>query len=162
MPAYSVVRFSATLQLSTPLSQHLETNNLIYKHQYGFSRNKSTEHALIYILNSISIALNDNKYCIGIFLDLKKAFDTVPHNILLLKLEKMGITGTELLWFSNYLSNRTQRVEVNGTLSESAALDMSVFQGTILIYIYLLKARGPSRFFMVFLSFYNTTKKIST
>jgi hypothetical protein len=44
----------------------------------------------------------------------------------------MGIIGTELLWFSNYLSNRTQRVEVNGTLSESAALDMSVFQGTIL------------------------------
>ncbi len=114
------------------LSQHLETNNLIYKHQYGFFRNKSTEHALIHILNSISIALNDNKYCIGIFLDLKKAFDTVPHNILLLKLEKMGITGTELLWFSNYLSNRKQRVEVNGTLSESAALDMSVFQGTIL------------------------------
>ncbi len=44
----------------------------------------------------------------------------------------MGITGTELLWFSNYLSNRTHRDEVNGTLSESAALDMSVFQGTIL------------------------------
>ncbi len=103
------------------LSQHLETNNLIYKHQYGFSRNKTTEHALIHILNS--------KYCIGIFLDLKKAFDTVPHNILLLKLEKMGITGTELLWFSYYLSNRTQ---INGTLSESANLDMSVFQGTIL------------------------------
>jgi hypothetical protein len=114
------------------LSQHLEANNLIYKHQYGFSRNKSTEHALVHILNSISTALNDNKYCIGIFLDLKKAFDTVPHNILLLKLEKMGITGTELLWFSNYLSNRTQRVEVNGALSESAPLDMSVFQGTIL------------------------------
>ncbi len=56
------------------LSQHLETNNIIYKHQYGFSRNMSTEHALKHILNSISTALNDNKYCIGIFLDLKKSF----------------------------------------------------------------------------------------
>jgi hypothetical protein len=82
--------------------------------------------------NSISTALNDNKYCIGIFLDLKKAFNTVLHNILLQKLEKMGIKGTELLWFTNFLSNRTQRVKVNGTLSESAELEMFVFQGTIL------------------------------
>jgi hypothetical protein len=119
------------------LSQHLETNNLIYKHQYGFTRNKSTEHSLIHILNSISTALNDNKYCIGIFIDLKKAFDTVLLNILLQKMEKMGITATELLWFSNYLSNRTQRVKVNGLLSVSAEPDMSVFQGTIL---------GPSLF----------------
>ncbi len=135
------------------LSQHLETNNLIYKHQYGFSRNKSTEHALIHILNSISIALNDNKYCIGSnFLDLKKAFDTVPHDIPLLKLEKMGITGTELLWFSNYLSNRTQRVKVNGTLSESAALDMSVFQGTIL---------GPTLFSCVINDLPNCTELLT-
>ncbi len=49
------------------------------------------------------ISLNENKYCIGIFLDLKKAFDTVPHDLLLKKLQKLGISGTALKWFSSYL-----------------------------------------------------------
>lgn len=114
------------------LTQHLETNNLIHKHQYGFQKHKSTEHALLHVVNTVSEALNDNKYCIGVFLDLKKAFDTVPHSILLRKLAKFGITGTALLWFTNYLSNRTQQVEINGTLSDSKDLNMSVFQGTCL------------------------------
>jgi methylaspartate ammonia-lyase len=69
---------------------------------------------------------------VGVFLDLKKAFDTVPHDILLKKLEKLGINGTALLWFKNYLSDRTQKVEINGTLSDSKDLNMSVFQGTCL------------------------------
>lgn len=85
------------------LTLHLERNNLIYKHQYGFQRGKSTEHALLHIINTAATALNENKYCIGIFLDLKKAFDTVPHDILLKKLEKLGITNTALLWFTRYL-----------------------------------------------------------
>jgi hypothetical protein len=114
------------------LTHHLESNQLIHKHQYGFQRHRSTEHALIHVMNTISTALNKNKYCIGIFLDLKKAFDTVPHALLLKKLQKLGITGTALNWFSSYLSNRTQKVEVNGTLSDSQELNMSVFQGTCL------------------------------
>ena len=114
------------------LSFHLESNNLIYKHQYGFLRGKSTEHALLHILNKISTAFNENKFCVGVFLDLKKAFDTVPHDILLKKLKKLGISNTALSWFSSYLTDRTQKVEVNGDLSESKDLDMSVFQGTIL------------------------------
>jgi hypothetical protein len=71
--------------------------------------------------------------CVGVFLDLKKAFDVVPHDILLKKLEKLGITGTALSWFTSYLSNRRQKVEINGCLSESTNLDeLSVFQGTSL------------------------------
>ena len=114
------------------LTNHLESNKLIHKHQYGFQKHRSTEHALLHILNTISTALNENKYCIGIFLDLKKAFDTVPHDLLLKKLQKLGISGTALKWFSSYLSNRTQKVEVNNTLSDSQELNMSVFQGTCL------------------------------
>jgi hypothetical protein len=67
------------------LFNHLDRNNLIFKHQYGFQRGKSTEHNLLHVVNYIGQALNDNKWCIGIFLDLKKAFDTVQHEILLKK-----------------------------------------------------------------------------
>ncbi len=96
------------------LTAHLEHSNLIFEHQYGFLRGKSTEHALLHITNKIGQALNENKFCVGVFLDLKKAFDVVPHNILLKKLEKLGITGTALAWFNSYLSNRSQRVDMSG------------------------------------------------
>jgi hypothetical protein len=69
----------------------------------------------------------------GVFLDFKKAFDVVPLNILLNKLKKLDITGTALSWFASYLSNRTQKVKINGCLSDSINLDaLSVFQGTSL------------------------------
>ncbi len=71
-------------------------------------------------------------YCIGIFLDLKKAFDVCSHEILLRKLQKMGIQGTTYNWFASYLSNRAQCVDINGMFSEFLALDISVIQGSTL------------------------------
>jgi len=85
------------------LTNHVELNKIIHPNQFGFQRSKNTEHNLIQVLNFISKALNDGDYCIGVFLDLKKAFDTVNHQILLSKLEYYGITGTELQWFKSYL-----------------------------------------------------------
>ena len=111
---------------------HLEDNNLLYTHQYGFQHGKSTEHNLIQLTNFINSALNEKKYAIGIFLDLKKAFDVCSHSILLHKLEKMGIRGVTLDWFTSYLQNRMQKVDINGNLSTSKSLDISVLQGSIL------------------------------
>jgi hypothetical protein len=71
-------------------------------------------------------------YCISVFLDLRKAFDVCSHQILLAKLEKMGVTDTALNWFKNYLSGRSQKVDINGALSDSLNLDISVIQGSIL------------------------------
>ena len=98
---------------------HLDRNNLIYEHQYGFQRNKSTEHSIIHALNYIGQSLNDNKYCIGVFFDLKKAFDVCSHDVLLMKLDKMGVKGTALNWFRSYLSERSQVVDIKGNLSRS-------------------------------------------
>ena len=80
--------------VSIQLVNHLELNNLLYEHQYGFQPKKSTEHNLIHLTNHILAALNEKKYCIGLFLDLKKAFDVCSHPILLKKLKKYGIVGT--------------------------------------------------------------------
>ena len=118
--------------VSIQLVNHLELNKLIYKHQYGFQRQKSTEHHLIHLSNFVTTAINENKYCIGVFLDLKKAFDVCSHSILLKKLKKLGVTGTALEWFKSYLSDRKQCVDINGKISNTKDIPISVLQGSIL------------------------------
>jgi hypothetical protein len=96
------------------LTHHLLSNELLYLHQYGFLPNKSTEQNLLQIVNYITTALNDGMFCVGVFLDLRKAFDVCSHEILLKKLKKMGIQDTTYKWFESYLSNRTQCVDIAG------------------------------------------------
>jgi hypothetical protein len=134
------------------LVNHLINNDLLYSHQYGFLPGRSTEHNLFQILNYISTALNEGNYCIGVFLDLKKAFDVCSHEILLKKLEKMGIRGTPYVWFKNYLSDRTQFVDINGNRSEALSIDISVIQGSIL---------GPILFLCYINDFYAATTLFS-
>jgi hypothetical protein len=75
------------------LVTYLTSNDLLYVHQYGFLPKKSTEHNLLHVVNYISNSLNDSNFCIGEFLDLKKAFDVCSHPILLKKLEKWALEG---------------------------------------------------------------------
>ena len=128
---------------------HLDRNNILYKHQYGFQRGKSTEHKLIQALNHIGTAINDNKFCIGAFFDLKKAFDVCSYDILIMKLEKIGIRGPLLEWFKSYLSNRTQYVDINGNCSNEKDISTCILQGSIL---------GPT----LFLVYINDIHYVST
>jgi hypothetical protein len=118
--------------VSIKLTNHLQINKLLYKNQYGFLRGLSTEMNLLNVINFVSSALNDNNYCIGVFLDLKKAFDVCSHDILLKKLAKFGIRGRELDWFKSYLKNRKQKTEIAGILSDESMINISVLQGTTL------------------------------
>ena len=133
-PISLINTFSKILEkmVAIKLSNHLDINKLLHQHQYGFQAKKSTEHHLLHVTNKIGNALNNGEFCIGIFLDFKKAFDTVSHSILLDKLKAFGVTGVTHKWFTSYLANRKQQVEINGTLSDSKDIDISILQGSIL------------------------------
>ena len=114
------------------LVNHLEENNLIYENQYGFLKNRSTVHNILQLTNKIAKELNERKFVIGVFLDLRKAFDVVSHDILIDKLRKLGINNKALDWFISYLNNRQQYVDINGKHSTKRLIDISVIQGSIL------------------------------
>ena len=87
------------------LTFYLDLNNLINNNQFGFRKKHSTVHPMVQFTNFISEALNRKEHAIALFCDLRKAFDTVDHVILLKKLKKLGIKGSAHLWFSDYLKN---------------------------------------------------------
>ena len=93
------------------LIKFIDANEILSKHQYGFRKNRSTEHAIIEITDKISKAIDEGKYTIGIFLDLSKSFDTMNHEILIKKLEHYGIRGLCIEWFKSYLKERKQIVK---------------------------------------------------
>ena len=110
----------------------LDDNNIFYQYQFGFRKHHSTSHAIITLVERVTKALDTGKYIVGVFLDLKKAFDTVDHSILLKKLEKYGIRGNMHKWFKSYLSFRVQFVEYNNCHSDNKQITHGVPQGSIL------------------------------
>ena len=90
------------------LYNFLDDNNILYSKQFGFRKNNSTMVALIKITEEIKESIDKGKYGCDIFIDLRKAFDTVNHDILLLKMEQYGVRGTSLQWFKSYLYERKQ------------------------------------------------------
>jgi hypothetical protein len=85
------------------LIDFIDKNQILSKHQYGFRKNRSTELAIIELVDKITKGIDQGNYTLGIFLDLSKAFDTINHKILIKKLEHYGIRGICLKWFKNYL-----------------------------------------------------------
>ena len=114
------------------LNQFFELQKVIYPSQFGFQKNKSTQHSLIEIIEKIRSCIERKNYGCGIFIDLKKAFDTVNHNILLQKLEHHGVRGTSLNWFKSYLNSRTQYVKCNNVSSNIQTITCGVPQGSVL------------------------------
>ena len=106
--------------------------SIISLSQFGFQKNKSTTDAIEHLTNFIYSNLNNKKSIINVLIDLRKAFDTVNHNLLLQKLYRYGIRGLVHHWFASYLTNRQQYVSVGSKVSSVKPINIGVPQGSIL------------------------------
>ena len=113
------------------LYRYFQDNNLFYPSQYGFRRERSTEFATFELTDRILQDIDGRNLSLTVFMDLSKAFDTLDHKILLTNLKYYGIQDNELMWFSSYLTNRQQYVELDGISSDLKLLFTGVPQGSI-------------------------------
>ena len=120
---------------------YLNSQNILYKHQYGFRSNHSTIHPIIHLLNHCAEYTNTNipEYTLAVLCDLSKTFDVINHDILLKKLNVYGIRGIVNKWFASYLCDRSQFVDIDGNTSSSQSISCGVPQGSILgLLLYLI------------------------
>lgn len=110
LPALSKILEKA---LNSRLVNFMDTHGVLSNNQYGFRRKKSCEDAVAAFVDNAVDILDSGSRCLGIFLDLSKAFDTVSVPILLAKLERIGVRGPALAIFKSYLSERTQCVKID-------------------------------------------------
>ena len=114
------------------VESYFKDKDLLYKYQSGFRGGYSTDTCLIHLSDFIRME-NDKGNVVGmVLLDLQKAFDTVDHTILLMKLKASGLGNDITRWFNSYLSDRQQLVDVSGTFSSSKNISCGVPQGSIL------------------------------
>ena len=90
------------------MESFIAQHNMLSPSQYGFRKTLSTQHAILDIVSTIQTNMDKRLFSCGVCIDLKKAFDTVDHKILLHKLDHYGFRGVINKWFSSYLQGRTQ------------------------------------------------------
>ena len=114
------------------LDNFVEKNNLLTENQYGFRANRSPAMALIELTEEIIKNIDNKMYTVGVFVDLKKAFDTINHNILISKMSKYGFRGVVAKWLESYIKNREQIVQLGHCKSRSMKIMCGVPQGSVL------------------------------
>ena len=114
------------------LINFLNKHKILYEYQFGFRKLHSTYMALIAAQEFICNASQNGEYCVGVYLDFSKAFDTIDHEILLTKLGHYGIRGVALEWIKSYMSNRSQSVSLNDCTSMVKSVNCGIPQGSIL------------------------------
>ena len=114
------------------IMRHFDKNSILTDCQHGFRRRRSCETQVLTMIDELVKGLEKGKQFDLAVLDFSKAFDKVPHSRLLSKLDHYGIRGNTLTWIKAFLSDRTQRVIVDGATSEPAPVTSGVPQGSVL------------------------------
>lgn len=114
------------------LEKYLNSINYIYQRQYGFRRKRNTLTATIDLVTKIRSKIDNKNIALGLFIDLKKAFDTISPVLMIKKLKSIGIDGTALKMFESYLQNRFQVVKIDNTESSKCPVTFGIPQGSIL------------------------------
>ena len=130
------------------LLEFINANNILYEKQFGFRQGHATSHAIMTLVEKVTKALDTGKIVVGVYLDIRKAFDSISTSILLDKLYKIGIRGNLYCLLQSYLSSRTQYVVYNECNSSTQSIEYGVPQGSIL---------GP----LLFILFMNDFSKAS-
>ena len=126
--------------ITNRLTWFLETNNLLNKDQTGFRKNRTTADQIMRITNDITSSMNKNEYCMDIFIDLKKAYDMLWTNGILVKMEHMIITGRMYRWVKDFLNNRTFQVGDKLSTTQPHQLENGTPQGSVISPILFLIA----------------------
>ena len=118
--------------LAKRIIKFIQKHKILCRLQFGCREGHSTTHALQELLEKIYANLDNRKICLGIFLDLSKAFDTIDHSILLAKLQHYDLRGKICEWFASYLSNRKHYTFADGTNSSYGLISKGVPQRSVL------------------------------
>ena len=117
--------------LCSHIMKHLSTNNLLSTIQHGFRQFHSCESQLIITIHDLASVLNSKGQTDVVLLDFSKAFDSVSHKRLFIKLAHYGIKGKLLTWLKNFLTDRTQETVVDGEFSNPCKVTSGVPQGSV-------------------------------
>ena len=122
----------------TQLLRHLNINNILTDFQNGFRKNHSTIDTIFKYTTDLQLNKNNNLHTIALYIDFKKAFDTVNHKLLIDKLKDMKIENKVLKWIKSYLNNRNQTTRIGSVTSSSKNVCTGVPQGSILGPLFFL------------------------
>lgn len=114
------------------LRNYLNKFKILSNSQFGFRKGLSTQDAITELTSLITDEVDKKNKCVTVFLDLKKAFDTISVPILVRRLESIGIRGTALSLFESYLQDRTQAVKIDKYCSNEQYISFGVPQGSVL------------------------------
>ena len=126
------------------MEKFINKHNIIHDCQFGFRSGRSPSMALLSLIENITTSLDAHKHAVGVFIDIREAFYTINHNILLQKINHYGLRGIVSNWICSYLENRSQYVQFNGMKSCLHNVTCGVPQGTI---------HGPNCFFCILMIF---------